>query len=235
MKNYAFITLLSSPEYLLAVLVLNQSLKNVHSKYPLVVCVTTETLYSNNVENILKNENIIYYQVESLNYNTQVKDYLKNNQSLYNTASKIQIFRMIQYDKLVYIDADSLILQNIDNLFEFPNGAILKYSNDNNLQGLSGLFVFNPNYHSYSLYAFLIENYTDTDGGLIGKFFFPICDNPDYLIPEEYLKNTYDLNAKVIHYPIKPFLLKTKKDLLQYNQYPAFKEYFHYISYYFNT
>jgi hypothetical protein len=44
--NYAYITLLSSYDYLDAVLVLNASLKSQDTKYPLV-CAVTEDIYDN--------------------------------------------------------------------------------------------------------------------------------------------------------------------------------------------
>ena len=37
--------------------------------------------------------------------------------------TKLQIWNLVDYDKVVYIDADTLVLQNVDELFERPTPA----------------------------------------------------------------------------------------------------------------
>jgi alpha-N-acetylglucosamine transferase len=55
---------------------------------------------------------------------------------------------MKQWDKLLYIDADVLVLKNLDHLFQYPNGSMLKYEvyagEDENDTGFSGLFIIEP-------------------------------------------------------------------------------------------
>ena len=228
-NNYAYVTLLSSVEYLFGVLILNQSLKNVKSKYPLVVCVTNDLFSNNKIIDILTKESIPYYLVRKLQYNKN--NSLKGN--ILNTASKIQIFQLQEFDKMVYIDSDVLVLKNIDNLFNYPNGSILQWPNKCEHitidMGMSGLFVFIPKYQPYDIYEFLIENMNEAiDGTIIEKLFFPYKDNPNYRIPIEYLKQDMNIsiNDKAIHYKIKPFLLQSTKERLQYYKYSAYKKYF---------
>lgn len=223
-NNYTYITLLSSKEYIWGVLILNKSLQNVKSKYPLTVCLTND-IVDNKIINILTQENINYLIVRKLQY--------KNNSekgTILNTASKIHIFNFKQFDKIVYIDADTLVLKNIDNLFNYPNGSIVMWPESD--LGMSGLFVFTPHSSQYQLYEFyecLIENMNGiTDGTIIGNLFFPCLDNKDYQIPIEYLVQDVNIksNYKVIHYGIKPFLLYSTKERLQYYKYSAYKKYF---------
>ena len=116
MNKYAFITLLSSNDYLNAVLTLNESLKLVNSKYPLIVA-ATENLEENIFNTLIKN-NIYYKKIPQLILNSE-KLYIKK--SMYNTNSKFYIFsNFYEYDKLVYIDADSLFFKNADELFNYP-------------------------------------------------------------------------------------------------------------------
>jgi len=35
------------------------------------------------------------------------------------TFSKLNIWKIVDYDKLVYLDADTIVLENIDNLFNY--------------------------------------------------------------------------------------------------------------------
>lgn len=223
-NNYIYVTLLSSEEYIWGVLSLNKSLKNVKSRYPLIVCLTNDIM-NKNIINILINENINYIPVRKLQY--------KNNSeqgTVLNTASKIHIFNLKQFDKIVYIDADTLVLKNIDDLFDYPNGSIVMWPESD--LGMSGLFVVTPHpaqHQLYEFYEYLIENMDGiTDGTLIGNLFFPCLDNKNYQIPIEYLIQDINIkpNYKAIHYGIKPFLLHSIKERLQYYKYPAYKKYF---------
>jgi hypothetical protein len=83
-NNYAYITLLSSEEYIFGTVILNKSLQKVKSKYPLIVCLTNNL--SNNIKiiNILNEEKINYFIVKKLQYNN---DFLE--ETIPNTASKI--------------------------------------------------------------------------------------------------------------------------------------------------
>lgn len=226
-NNYAYITLLSSEEYIFGTVILNKSLQKVKSKYPLIVCLTNNL--SNNIKiiNILNEEKINYFIVKKLQYNN---DFLE--ETIPNTASKIQIFQFQQFDKLIYIDSDVLILKNIDNLFNYPNGSILQWPNpSNNIENISmsGLFVFIPRYQPYNIYEFLITHMNDiTDGMMIEQLFFSSKDNSSYQIPKEYLiqDKAIQPSYKAIHYEVKPFLLKTTKERLQYYKYPSYKKYF---------
>lgn len=54
-----------------------------------------------------------------------VPEYIKKrnqkiNQNWNKTFDKLKIFDLIEYDKLVYLDCDMMILANLDFLFEYP-------------------------------------------------------------------------------------------------------------------
>lgn len=224
----AFITLISSQDYLPAALVLNHSLKQVNSKYPLVVALTKDLATKENL-NIFNNENIKVELIDKLNYGNDLQEYaidkLRYRKTVLNTASKIQIFNLINYEKLVYIDADTLVLQNIDDLFSFYDGAILWWN-----EPMSGLFVFEPKNHNYDLYRFLL--YNCLDGSALAEFFFPARNNMDYRISDSYMKNTLSINeTKIIHYDIlkKPFLMTMDEAEIAIKKYPAYFYYFRYL------
>ena len=191
--NYAYVTLLSSQDYLLGVLVLNESLKRVNSFFPLVVGITDE-LYDYNAP-ILTDAGCYTERIERLTYHQSIIDKWGNTKykSVLNTASKISLFKLNKWDKLVYIDADCLVLQNIDDLFNWPDGSMLRYSSEQ--FGFSGLMVFCPCFHNVEYYEIIMKNTGCTDGNLFGDLWFCAKSNPAYQIPHNYLM-TYDSLAK---------------------------------------
>ena len=213
MNHYAYVTLLSSEDYLPAVLILNQSLKNVNSQFPLLVAVT-ENIFEN-VKPYLIQENILYKVIPFLHYSqgTQEKWLNQYPEAKYtlNIASKFVIFKFYEYDKLVFIDSDVLVYQNIDNLFLYPDGAIY----DDNGRPFIGLFVFTPVNHNVEYYIALSRMFNVIESNVLEPLFFPFKSNPDYRIPFEYyvnitLDNLDTLNLsdiKVCHfcYKYKPW------------------------------
>lgn len=184
--RYAYVTLLSTSNYLDAVLVLNKSLRRVHSKYPLLVALT-ENVNNPEIISKLEQHHILWEVVQPLQYHSSVTEkYHEIAANVLNTASKLQIFTLKDWDRLVYIDADVLVLQNIDDLFNKPDGAMLKYPDDN--MGFTGLFVFCPRYHQEDeFYPTLIAHHDCVDGDLIGKLWFFVRESPAHQIDLTYL------------------------------------------------
>lgn len=186
--TYVYITLLSSVDYLPAVLVLNESLKRVHSRYPLGVGVTLDIL--DKVNSILTKAGCIVYPIGKLEYNDQSKDFnAKHNfpACVNNTASKISLFTLHNIDKCVYIDADTLVLRNVDELFYYPDGSMVYYKGDP--MGFTGLMVFSPRNHKYEFYKAAMDKAICTDGNLLGELWFFVKYNATYQIPSTYLVN----------------------------------------------
>ena len=212
-----YVTLLSSENYLKAVLVLAYSLQVVKSQYPLVVMTTedmkNEKMTNKEIINILCSvPNIIHVTAPNLKYCDEIQKEWKNHNVL-NTASKIQIFSLRDWDKLIYIDADTIVISNIDNLFEeYPDGSMIKYNTDP--YGFTGLFILEPrNHFEVDFYLYLLQNVKCFDGDILGKIWFVVNKDKRYQIPEDYLwdrrKNyTIPENVKVIHYTgdFKPWL-----------------------------
>lgn len=118
MDKKVYITLLGSDNYLIGTLALAQSLKNVKSKYPLVVMITSDV--SQKSISVLERKRIQYIKIDKISASNQAMN--KNEEGGYsnwsNTFSKLAIFGFIQYKKVVFLDSDMLILENIDNLFK---------------------------------------------------------------------------------------------------------------------
>lgn len=119
--KYSYITLLNDERYLLGTLCLNESLKNVKSKYPLVVAVTDNI--TKDIIKVLKNNDIDILEIKKVEIPQEIKE--KNNKGIFshwnNTFDKLRIFELTRFDKLVFLDSDMFIRNNIDCLFEKEN------------------------------------------------------------------------------------------------------------------
>ena len=224
-----YITLVSSKEYLLAALTLNASLKRVKAKYPLVIAITEDIATTERLSAITA-EGAEYIIISQLHYppSEDLDAFIATKQSLYNTAAKIALFNLDWDEKLVFLDGDIIVRRNIDDLFDYHNGAILQVASEP--AGMSGMFVFTPKYYEYRFYEAILNHVPNIlDGNIIGSLFFPMFDNPDYCIPaEEYFgedvmlrgnERTYHCNGEK-----KPFLMPPQ-ELSQYMNLPAYQMY----------
>lgn len=180
--SYAFITLLSSGNYLNAVIALKRSLKRVQSKYPLVVMVTKDLATDFSIMHELQKEQVIIEIIPNYYYTNNIQEKYANYAVL-NTASKIHLFTLKHYDKLVYLDADMAFVKNADELFNYPDGAILKCDIIGS-GGVSGLFVIIPKMHTeFKFLEYLIQNVDCFDGDLFDALWFHVKTNRNYQIP----------------------------------------------------
>ena len=162
--------------------------------------VTNDTYLS--VYKQLHKYNINYIIVPTLQYTEEAKQYWQNKSTtIFNTASKLNLFNQTDLDKLVYLDADSFFLTSPDELFNYPDGAM--YDGQDDMYGFSGLFTCIPANHPYEYYYHIMQNFPCVDGDLLGKLWFPFITNPDYRIPFEWFINIVGLNDQVDFSTIK--------------------------------
>lgn len=237
----AYVTLLSSDDYLKPVLILNRNLKELNSMYPLYVMVTDEI--KPETIKYLEKEQVQYQIVPTITYSDKTIAATPSIR-LQKTASKINIFNLEQFDRVVYMDADGFFIKTIDELFEYPDGALY----NENGTAFTNLFVCDPQNHSFNLYYTLLKNTNMWDGDLIEQLWFPFKTNELYSIPSEYhvtitvdLNNLYPLEQKLfgLHFcsEFKPWQYKTAKDYLYdfkcaYSQYSKNRE--ELVAFYFN-
>ena len=147
----AYVTLLSTDSYLDGVLALNESLKRVGSKYPLV-CALTPNI-SPRIREVLAFLRIETVEITNYSYSEEmVRKYIKWGFSHWErTAEKFRTFGLEQYEKIVFIDADMFILRNIDHLFNRPHLSACQDSpmlnwdvKDSHEQLNSGIVVLKP-------------------------------------------------------------------------------------------
>lgn len=114
-SKYCYVSVLSSESYLDGVLALNYSLAKTKPKHDFLVLVTNNL--PKNILDSLSKHNIAFTEIQDIDNPTIIGEERRWNY----TYPKLNIFGLNQFDKLVYLDADMLILENIDELFDKPH------------------------------------------------------------------------------------------------------------------
>lgn len=123
-KN-AFVTLLTSDSYLAGALVLAKSLRSTKTQYPIIVLVTPESVSTQCVQILYKTfDQVVFVPVIKSNQMLQLS--LLGRKELDITFTKMHAWNpdLIAYDRIVFLDADVLILENVDVLFEYVDGDV---------------------------------------------------------------------------------------------------------------
>ena len=230
----SFVTLLSSENYLDGVLCLNQRLLYVGSNFPLF-CIVSEDIASKVVP-YLKFFNIEYNVVGKLQYGTD----LKSDTRLSNTATKIAIYDIKTSDKLIYIDGDTFVLKNIDELFKYPVGsATLIYNGNGKQMAMSSLFSFVPCSSMYQILQSCIKYSGEMlDGGIIGAIFNDNIQNKNMIFPPEIYHKVLPLNGEsslesvkdvsIVHFlnsPTKPWQMSDEEFEQHWGKHECMKQY----------
>lgn len=109
-------TLITNTAYLPGLLALDYSLKRANTKYPLVALYTDQ--FPKEGHEALDVRGIPKKRIE---YVLPVKgrDY-SNDPRFYDCWSKLAPFGLVQFDRVVQLDSDMIVLQNMDELMDLP-------------------------------------------------------------------------------------------------------------------
>lgn len=127
-------------------------------------------------------------------------DSKENNKFSYwnNTFFKLQIMKLTQFDKIVYIDSDMLVLNNLDKLFDFPGLSATtgsKSAHPEYTEFNSGIMVIEPNEKEYTKLISCVELAIDRkkkegkgygDQDVFNEYFKDWNDHPEHNFGEEY-------------------------------------------------
>uniref|UniRef100_A0A183ABV3 glycogenin glucosyltransferase n=1 Tax=Echinostoma caproni TaxID=27848 RepID=A0A183ABV3_9TREM len=167
----AFVTLATTDEYICGALVWAHSLREVKTEKK-IVCMVTKEVSAHMLElcrSIFDHVEI----VDVLDSKDRANLALLERPDLGVTFTKLHCWRLTQYRKAVFMDADTLVLQNIDDLFERDE---LSAAPDPGWPDCfnSGVFVFVPNQETYERllqFAMEIGSFDGGDQGLLNLFF----------------------------------------------------------------
>ncbi|XP_075216642.1 glycogenin 1 isoform X2 [Lycorma delicatula] len=171
MGGFAWVTLATNDSYSLGALVLAHSLKRVNTAHQLAVMITpgvSEAMRTqlSAVFNVVK-------VVDVLDSQDQDNLALLSRPELGITFTKLHCWRLTQFDKCVFLDADTIVLQNSDELFEREE---LSAAPDIGWPDCfnSGVFVFKPSDLTYKTlieFALVHGTFDGGDQGLLNLFF----------------------------------------------------------------
>lgn len=114
---FAWVTLLTQPDYLPGVEVLQRSLRASGSPWPLVVMVT-ENIDAITRQHLWAQECEVY-DVPVIGPDPALADRYANARFA-DVWSKLAVWTLTEYQRVVFLDADMLVVQNMDEVFELP-------------------------------------------------------------------------------------------------------------------
>ncbi|MEZ3499077.1 glycosyltransferase family 8 protein [Pantoea sp. KPR_PJ] len=116
---FAWVTLLTQPDYLVGVKALHRSLKQSGTRWPLVV-MTTDAIPLADRE-ALQAEGCRVHPVDPLYPNSELEPYYASAQ-FGEVWTKLRAWQLTDFERVVFLDADMLVLQNMDELFTLDLG-----------------------------------------------------------------------------------------------------------------
>jgi len=166
-RRYAYATLLATKEYLPGVIALSRSLRNSGTRYPLEILVA-EPLMDKETVSLLDLEGARVTLASPLALSTEFVErhhtaalhrqdpFLNGEKPSFHSPVenflKLRVWELEEYERVAFIDADAIVLQNPDEIFEFEPfaGAPNEYLRDDPERRLnSGVFVAEPDRSSF--------------------------------------------------------------------------------------
>lgn len=147
-KKYAYATILSTDSYLPGVLALYKSIKKTNTKVSDFVVIVNQDIKKETI-NRLEQNGIVVKTMPKVNVPKEIKARNKLIPHWNNTFDKFNIFNLTDYDKVVYLDSDIYVAENIDELFKKQNMSAVvsgkSYNRNKNWNELnSGVMVIEP-------------------------------------------------------------------------------------------
>ena len=160
--------------YFIGTLIFVLSLLKTKPKHDIVLCYTFDVPQYK--LDILKKYYTKMIKIEYIRFNQKTQ-----RKRFQEILTKLQIFTLIEYDKIMYLDNDMFVRKNIDHLFNIncPAGMAinphLKYKNnqkikDKNIIINAGLLLLNPNLDDYTKIRKKIKYYNFSKGNLEQEF-----------------------------------------------------------------
>ncbi|CAI9175229.1 unnamed protein product [Rangifer tarandus platyrhynchus] len=213
MTDQAFVTLTTNDSYAKGALVLGLSLKQHGTSRRLVVLVTPQV--SDPMRKALETVFDEAVLVDVLDSGDSAHLTLMKRPELGVTLTKLHCWTLAQYSKCAFMDADTLVLANIDDLFEREE---LSAAPDPGWPDCfnSGVFVYRPSVETYNQLLRLASEQGSFDGGdqgLLNTFFsswatadirkhLPFIYNLSSISIYSYLPafKAFGAKAKVVHF-----------------------------------
>ena len=209
--NYAYVTLLANHLYFRGVVALAKSIKEQKLSYPVHCLVTEEVNNENRIE--LEKLGMIVREVPKISGGTAGDNDDKFMFDNWVTYTKLHIFNLTEFDKVIYLDADCIVLENIDDAFNFPSLSGYCLAHTGELE--AGMVILSPDKkHFEDLMRYKdVRNYANHDQTLIDWYFIKNGGGEFYEI-----HNSYHVMQKPPHNKIPSLLTLNGAKVLEYNR-----------------
>lgn len=194
MEKNCYITFVDE-KYVTCVIRQMQRIKHLNIKYPYIILVGEEDLYT---QNKLQEHSINFNLVSTENFTTQIYDirakYFTDVLRFKKTFNKFKILDYLyKYDKICWVDADVIFVENQDNIFDMPEKTIFKGRQNANKLIDGAIFVLSNNLNIEDFKTFVYENQSisNTDEEILNKYFSNKI--------ESLLLNSYSFK-KILHF-----------------------------------
>ncbi|KAK4371364.1 hypothetical protein RND71_010839 [Anisodus tanguticus] len=163
-SDEAYVTLLYGDEFLLGVRVLGKSIRDTGSTKDMVVLVSDGV--SEYAKQLLKADGWLVEKISLLANPNQVRP-----RRFWGVYTKLKVFNMTSYKKVVYLDADTIVVKSIEDLFKCGKFcANLKHSERLN----SGVMVVEPSekvFNDMMSKVTTLPSYTGGDQGFLNSYY----------------------------------------------------------------
>ncbi|KAF9460095.1 hypothetical protein BDZ94DRAFT_1266657 [Collybia nuda] len=169
---YAFVTLVSSDSYLPGALAVAGALKDVHPSPPVppevpfqTVCLVTPETVDVSTIKLLRGAFEIVIGVEVIGQEDEKGLKLLGRLDLNTVLTKLHIFRLTQFSKIIFLDADVLPIRPLSHLFSLPHE--FSASPDVGWPDIfnSGVLVLSPGEEKFTQLTDLLASKGSWDGG----------------------------------------------------------------------
>ncbi|VFQ84957.1 unnamed protein product [Cuscuta campestris] len=180
----AYVTLLYGDEFLLGVRVLGKSIRDTGTTKDMVALVSDGV--SSYAKQLLQADGWIVEEISLLANPNQVRP-----TRFWGVYTKLKIFNMTNYKKVVYLDADTIVVKSIEDLFKCGKFcANLKHSERLN----SGVMVVEPSEEVFKdmiSKVTTLHSYTGGDQGFLNSYYagFPNAHVFDPNLPQDVLNS----------------------------------------------
>lgn len=144
--NYTYATVLSTDSYAVGVVALYESLKEVKSLYPFL-CICSKNITEQTIEKLTligvkcyRLKRTALEKVSDITFNTDEFSHWSY------TFDKLLVWELEEYDKIVYLDSDMVLMNNVDELFDYSN-----------LSGVAAGNLMNPSWTRLNSGTLVIE------------------------------------------------------------------------------
>lgn len=191
--RYAFVTLvMCGDDYVKGALILAWSLRQQKTQHELIVMVTPDVSVS--AMRLLRK---LYDRVIKVQYiKTRVKSalrgkkYRREDTWIQYSLTKARMLNLTEYDKIVWLDADSIVLNNIDELFalQTPAGICSSIRNHNYWHGLKipEMEIENAVENNYGVHGCVMVLTPNLDHYLLASSLPQIGTTANFVGPDEY-------------------------------------------------